>query len=160
MKLPAEYVMEKYKDKLFRAAFSVSRNPQDAEDVVQDTLLQYMYARRDFASEEHVKAWLLRTAINRAKNLVMSFWRRNRLPLEDYVAELAFEMPEDRALVEAVLALPQKYRTVLHLYYYEDCSVSEVGELLRLSASAVKSRLLRGRRMLKEALKEEWRDDE
>lgn len=160
MKLPLEELAERYKDNLFAAAFSVCKNSQDAEDVVQETFLQYHTTKTEFENEQHIRAWLLRVAINRAKNITLSFWRRKSLPLEDYAATLAFETPEAGELFEAVMALPEKYRVVVHLYYYEDYSVKEIAGLLRLSESGVKARLMRGRRLLKEALKEEWNDDE
>ena len=97
--------------------------------------------------------------INRAKNIAASFWRRNTMPLEEYLLSLPFQEPEDRSLMEAVLALPEKYRTVIHLFYYEDYSVRDIGSILRLTQAAVKTRLSRGRKLLKDALKEEWMDE-
>ncbi|MDD5940639.1 MAG: sigma-70 family RNA polymerase sigma factor [Lachnospiraceae bacterium] len=160
MKLSAEYLAGKYQDNIFRAAFSVCRNREDAEDVTQDTFLQYMHTKREFESEEHIKAWLLRTAINKSKNLITAFWHRNRTSLEDYLAQVPFAGPQDRDLVEAVLRLPESVRIVVHLYYYEDYSVAEISELLHLSQSAVKNRLLRGRKILKASLKDGWPDDD
>ena len=160
MRLRAEYLAEAYKENVFRAAFSITKNVADAEDIVQDTFLQYLRSNREFDGEEHIKAWLLRTALNRAKNLKMAFWHRNKVSLEDYMDSVSFEEPADRSLIEAVLALPQKYRMVIHLYYYEDYSVKEISSVLCLSESAVKNRLLRGRHMLKDMLKEEWIDVE
>ena len=160
MKLSARYLAGKYQDNIFRAAFSVCRNREDAEDVTQDTFLQYMHTKQEFESEEHIKAWLLRTAINKSKNLITAFWHRNRTSLEDYLAQVPFAGPQDRDLVEAVLRLPESVRIVVHLYYYEDYSVAEIGELLHLSQSAVKNRLLRGRKILKASLKDGWSDDD
>lgn len=160
MRLQTEYLVERYQENIFRAAFSIVKNCADAEDMVQDTFLQYLRSDREFDSEEHIKAWLLRTAINKAKNLRMAFWHRNKVSLEDYLATIPFENPMDHELIDAVLSLPQKYRLVVHLYYYEDYSVREIAAVLTLSESAVKNRLLRGRQMLKNMLKEEWNDDE
>lgn len=153
MRQPVEDLVRMYQENLFRAAFSVCRNQQDAEDVVQETFIRYMRSDRDFESEEHIKAWLLRTAINQAKNVVRSFWHRNRSGTDEFLEQTAFAKPEDRDLVQAVLALPEKYRVVLHLFYYEDESVSDIASLLKISESAVKNRLLRGRKMLKNMLK-------
>lgn len=160
MRIPADTLVRKYQENIFRAAFSVCRDQADAEDIVQDTFIQYLRTKQDFASEEHIKAWLLRTAINKAKNLVKAFWRRNRASWEEAAADIPFEDPKDRELVEAVLALPKKHRVVIHLYYYEGYSVAEIGQMLGLTQSAVKNRLLRARKALKESLKEEWSDDE
>ena len=72
---------------------------------------------------------------------------------------LTFETPESENLFETVMQLPEKYRIVIHLYYYEDYSVGEIAKILKLSESNVKTRLMRGRAMLREVLKEEWDDD-
>jgi RNA polymerase sigma-70 factor (ECF subfamily) len=159
MRLPADYLAEKYQENIFRAALSVSKRPGDAEDAVQDAFVQYLRSDRDFESEEHIKACLIRTAINRAKNTVVSFWNRNRIAWEEYMADIPFEEDKDQILVEAVMELPAKYRIVIHLFYYEDYSVSEIGEILNVSQSAIKNRLLRARKMLKEKLKEDWIDE-
>ena len=98
-------------------------------------------------------------AINKAKNMNLSFWRKNKTSLEDYMETLVFETPESEHLFETVMGLPEKYRIVIHLFYYEDYSVREIGEILKISESNVKVRLSRGRMLLRETLKEEWDDD-
>ena len=82
------------------------------------------------------------------------------MPLEEYMETLAFETPQEETLFETVMQLPEKYRIVIHLYYYEDYLVSEIAEVLKLTQSNVKIRLSRGRKLLKQALKEDWEDDE
>ncbi|MDE6219103.1 MAG: sigma-70 family RNA polymerase sigma factor [Lachnospiraceae bacterium] len=148
-----------YQNSLFAAAFSICKNTQDAEDVVQDTLIQYYTTKKEFENEQHIRAWLIRVAVNKAKNITHTFWRRNKVSIEDYMETLTFETPEAENLFETVMQLPEKYRIVIHLYYYEDYSVSEIAGILKLSESNVKTRLSRGRAMLKEVLKEEWDDD-
>lgn len=160
MRASVDEIFRKYGDKIFSAAFSVCRNRADADDVVQDTLIRYYSLNKEFESEEHLKAWLLRVAINRAKDIVHSFWRRNQTQWEDYMDELAFEEPEDSRLFEAVMALPEKYRTVIHLFYYEDYAVDEIAHILHRSKGTVKSQLNRGRTLLKNMLQEDWNDDE
>ena len=90
----------------------------------------------------------------------MSFWRRRGVPLEDYAETLAFPSPEAGDLFEKVMKLPEKYRIVIHLFYYEDYTTQEISDILHLSVNNVKTRLSRGRALLKETLKEEWNDDE
>ena len=158
MKTETSVVMEKYKDSLFSAAFNVCANAADAEDVVQDTFLRYHTTDTQFADEQHIRAWLLRVAINKAKNVTMSFWRRRGVPLEDYVETLAFPSPEAGELFEQVMKLPEKYRIVIHLFYYD--SVREIAGILRITEANVKVRLSRGRRLLKEALQEVWDDEQ
>lgn len=159
MKTPVDELMGRYRDNVFAAAFNVCKNAADADDIVQETFLQYYMEQKEFDNEQHIRAWLLRVAINKAKNVNHSFWRRNKMPLEDYMESLAFEAPEDGELFAAVMGLPEKYRVAIHLYYYEDYSVREIAGLLRLTESNAKARLSRGRRMLRIALKEGWEDD-
>ena len=148
-----------YQRSLFAAAFNMCKNKQDAEDEVQDTFVQYYTTKKEFESEQHVRAWLMRVAVNKAKNINRTFWRRNKVSIEDYMETLVFETPEAETLFETVMQLPEKYRIVIHLYYYEDYTVSEIADILKLSESNVKIRLSRGRGMLRNALKEEWDDD-
>ena len=160
MRLPVQDLMNMYKNNVYAAAFSICKNASDAEDVVQDTFLQYYSTHKSFDSEQHIRAWLLRVAINKAKNIQSSFWRRNSMPLEDYIETLSFETPETEELFEEVMKLPEKYRVVVHLFYYEDYSIKEIARILKTTESNVKVRLSRGRAMLKEALKEGWEDEQ
>jgi len=160
MRIQTEALMDKYKDNLFAVAFHVCKNAADADDVVQETLIQYHTSDKQFENEQHIKAWLLRVAIHRAVNITRSFWRRQSVPLEDYVQTLTFETLESETLFEEVMRLPEKYRVVIHLFYYEDYTVREIADILNLSESNVKVRLTRGRKLLKKVLKEEWSNDE
>lgn len=160
MKPSIETLVDTYQNNLYTAAFSVCRNVQDAEDAVQDTFLQYLSQKDIFQSEQHLRAWLLRVAINKAKNKTTAFFRRNTLPLEDYIETLVFPTEEASGLFEAVMKLPESYRIVIHLYYYEDCSVKEIADILKAAPGTVKVRLSRGRALLRDMLKEEWDHDE
>ena len=160
MRLPVQELMNMYKNNVYAAAFSICKNASDAEDVVQDTFLKYYMTHKNFDSEQHIRAWLLRVAINKAKNIQASFWRRNGVPLEDYIETLSFETPESKDLFEEVMKLPEKYRVVVHLFYYEDYSVKEIARILKISESNIKVRLSRGRALLKDALKEGWEDEQ
>lgn len=159
MRLPVQTLMEAYKNHLYAVAFNVCKNAEDAEDVIQDTFVQYYTSKKEFENEQHLRAWLLRVAINKAKNVTHTFWRKNKVSLEDYMEILSFETQESRNLFETVMGLPEKYRITIHLFYYEDYAVNEIAEILNISVSNVKVRLSRGRAMLKEALKEEWDDE-
>ena len=160
MKLTVDEAFLRYKDRVFSAAFNVCQNWSDADDVVQSTFLKYYNLDLVFESEEHLKAWLLRVAVNQARDLTKSFWQRNRVPWEDCMNELPFEEPEDSRLFEAVMMLPDKYRVVIHLFYYEDYSITEIAQILNRREGTVKSQLNRGRKLLKTILMEEWEDDE
>ena len=160
MKLSAEDAFRQYGDRVFSAAFSVAGNPEDADDAVQNTFLKYCVHDKEFADQEHLRAWLLRVAINEAKDQRRSFWQKHRVSLEDYMETLTFHEPEDKSLFEAVMALPVKYRVVVHLFYYEDYSIAQIAQVLHAREGTVKSQLSRGRQLLKNRLLEEWNDDE
>ncbi len=160
MRQSVQELFEKYQDNLYIIAFNVCKNAEDAKDVVQDTFIQYYSAKKEFDNEQHIRAWLIRVAINKAKNVNGTFWRKNKISLEDYMESLVFETPESEELFETVMHLPEKYRIVIHLFYYEEYSVHEIADILKLSESNVKVRLSRGRSLLKEKLQEEWEHDE
>lgn len=103
MRLSADDAFARYGDRVFSAAFSVCGNREDADDAVQDAFLKYMTRNDDFTDENHLKAWLLRVGINRAKDLTGAFWHRNRVSWEDYMEELEFVQPEDKTLFDARL---------------------------------------------------------
>ena len=159
MRMETQALAETYRDRLFAAAFQVCGNAADAEDAAQEALLRYHISEKQFESEQHIRAWLLRVAINCAKNASRSFFRRNTVPLEDYMDSLEFDSGESREIFREVMNLPETYRLVIHLYYYEDYSVAEIGRILGLTESNVKLRLSRGRQLLKKALQEVWDDE-
>ena len=159
MKPSTESIYRTYGDRLFTIAYTVCQNREDAEDAMQDTLIRYSSAKQEFESMEHIKAWLIRVTINRAKDIRASFWRRKKADWEENAASLAFEEPEESRLFEAVMGLEEKYRIVVHMFYYEDYDIGEIAQILRCPSGTIKSRLSRGRRLLKAVLKEEWKDD-
>lgn len=160
MRQSVQELFEKYQNNLYIVACNICKNAEDAKDVVQDTFIQYYSAKKEFDNEQHIRAWLIRVAINKAKNVNGTFWRKNKISLEDYMESLVFETPESEELFETVMHLPEKYRIVIHLFYYEEYSVHEIADILKLSESNVKVRLSRGRSLLKEKLQEEWEYDE
>lgn len=147
-----EQVLEMYGNTVYRLAYASMRSTMDAEDICQDVFLRYFQKRPVFESEEHRRAWLLRVTVNRARTLFRSAWFRYRLPLDERVA---FPEPEERNLDEALLRLNGKDREVLHLFYYEQLSVREIGVLLGRKESTVRTQLTRARRRLGEMLKGE-----
>lgn len=160
MRLPVDTLVQRYHQNLYAAAYSVCANREDAEEAAQDAFIQYHLSKKEFANEEHIRAWLIRVAINKAKNAAKSFWRRHRVTLEEQMQGMAFESDVDSQVFEAAMRLPDNYRPVVHLFYYEDYSVREIAGILGLSEANVKTRLSRARAMLRDTLKEVWSDDE
>lgn len=143
-------VLERYGDMVYRLAYARTQQKSDAEDVFQETFLRYIRKKPVFRCEEHRKAWLLRVTINLSKKLKASAWVRHTVPLE---ADTPYAQPEMSELREELWKLPQKYRTVLHLYYFEELSVQEICRLLDQKPSTVRSWLTRARALLKKRLK-------
>ena len=155
MRIATEELVRQYQDRLFAAALSICKNPEDAEDVVQDVFLKYHTSSKEFCDEEHLKAWLLRLIINRGRDLWRRRTVRNVTPLSDLLPSTSFASKEASELFFAVMSLPPKYRMVVHLYYYEDYPVSDIAGLLHISESNVKIRLMRARKELKQYLTED-----
>lgn len=145
-------ILDRYSSMVYRLAFARTNNRFDADDILQEVFLRYIRAKSDFQGEEHRKAWLIRTTINCSKTLLASAWFRKTAPLND---SLYTEMKENSEVYYAVLSLPVKYRTVIHLFYYEDYAVAEIADLLDFKQSTVKSQLHRARNMLRAKLKGE-----
>ena len=109
---------QRYMDTIFRLAFHYTKSQAEADDITQEVLLKLYRTDKQFESEAHVKHWLLRVTINACKKALLSPWRRTE-PIEDHTAALPFPSPEHSALMDAVLALPAKYRVPIYLHYYE-----------------------------------------
>ncbi len=160
-----EQVMRFYMPMVYRIAFSRLGSPHEAEDITQEVFLKYFRADIEYNDEEHRKAWLIRCTINCTKTLVTSAWFRHRASDEGLEnMEENGEIPgsdgdieriEQRSSVmSAVQKLPEKYRTVIHLFYFEDMSVAQISKATGIREATVKSQLSRARDMLKPMLKE------
>lgn len=155
--LPAKKLLEMYSDTVFRIAYAGTHNQADAEDITQNVFLKYITARKNFNSEEHRKAWILRVAVNCTKDFVKSAHYRHRADIEQLPegsCEPSYELEEKSEVYYAVQSLPEKYRIPIHLFYYEDMSVAQIAAILREKQSTVRSQLSRARDMLREILKE------
>lgn len=147
-------IIEKYFNMIYKLAIAEVKDVHTAEDVTSDVFLKFMQTQKAFESEEHIKAWLLRVTINASKSFFSSSWFKKTVPLEETLE--AAEIPEEESEVYlAVMKLPEKYRTVIHLFYYEELSVREIAEVINSNESTVKSQLSRARAILKETLKGE-----
>ncbi len=141
-----------YKDDVYRLSLSYTKSTADAEDVCQTVFLKLMEQPK---LPENVKAWLMQVTANTCRNLLKSSWWRRTEALDD---TLAAAVPEDLSdISQAVMGLAPKYRVVIYLHYYEQYSTKEIASLLRISQTAVTTRLSRGREQLKNELQEEYR---
>lgn len=148
-------VVEQHQNQVYCLALHMLGSAQDADDAVQEVFLRLFRAEKGFDGPEHLRRWLLRVTVNHCRDVLKSPWRRRRVALDSVAPTPVFDHPEDGALYAAVMALPEKYRTVLDLFYYEEMSVKETAEVLGLSPSVVTTRLSRARGLLKARLGEE-----
>ncbi len=142
-------LVKAYRTEMYKIAFCYTKSHADAEDVTQEAFLRLYRCRNTFPSDEECKAWLIRVTINCAKDLLKSHWYR----FSEAIPETQ-KMPEyeENELLKIVMKLGRKYRTVLFLFYYEEYSVAEIAKMLKISQSAVTTRLSRGRNQLKKIL--------
>lgn len=150
----AEKILDTYGNSILRYAYSYLHNMSDAEEVLQDTLVQFLKTAPVFEGHQHEKAWLLRVAGNLSKNrLAYNSVRRT----DELNEELTAENREDLSFVwDAVRQLPENYRTAIHLFYYEGYSTKQIARLLQKKEATVRSDLHRGREKLRAVLKEAY----
>ena len=136
---------------VYRVCFAYMKNRADTEDAVQDTFFRLIRSGPAFESEEHEKAWLIKTASNVCKNVLRHWWRRRESIEEHYDTPDSEEIGTDDVL-SAVTSLPEKYKTVVYLYYYEGYSSVEIADILKKPQSTVRNYLHEVRAVLKERL--------
>lgn len=147
-----EKIIEQYSDMVYRLAFSRVGTRQDADDVYQEVFYRYLRKHPSFKSEEHRKAWLLRVTINCSNTFLTSSWRKRQT---EFPEDMPFKEPKQQDLYVVLQQLPEKYRVVIHLFYYEELSVEEIGKILNRKPSTVRTQLTRAREMLRRIIKEE-----
>lgn len=152
--------VRRHQDMVYRIALHRLASADDAEDAVQEVFLRLYTWEKGFDSPEHLRFWLIRVTVNYCKNELKTPWRRRRVSLEVLPEQPVFQEPEQRELYQAVMALPEKYRTVLDLFYYEELSTREIAQVLDIRQSAVTTRLARAREKLKKTLTGVWQDEE
>ena len=152
-----EGVMDFYLPMVYRLSFSRVKNCHDANDIVQEVFLKYIRASKTYNDESHRKAWLIKTTVNTSKTLLTSAWNKRRSDNETVFEKGErdkkiddFELKD--TVFNAVIQLPPKYRTVIHLFYYEDMQIKDISAALSKPENTIKSHLLRARSMLKEKL--------
>lgn len=144
-------IYKRHMKTVYRVCFAYMKNPFDTEDAVQDTFYKMIRFEPTFESEEHEKAWLIRTATNICKNNV-KHWFRKRADLADYETLLSAENIEIDDTFEVVMGLPDKYKTVVYLYYYEGYTTPEISNILKKPQSTIRNYLYDARGILKKRL--------
>ena len=143
--------IRRHADRVRRLCLLHLKNEADTEDIFQTVFLKYTLSDKVFDSEEHEKAWIIRVTINTCRDLLRNMFRR-AVSLDDISEQAAAMPPDHREVLEAVLALPQKYRTVIYLHYYEEYSAPQIGQMLHKNVNTIYTLLSRGRNLLREKL--------
>lgn len=149
-----------FKESVWATALCCVRNVSDADDVTQDVFLALFTYTGSFAGDEHVKAWLLRCAINRSRDILRSHWYKFSEPLSAAEEIPAPESDGGNSLLPYIMKLGRKQRITLYMHYYEGYTVKEIAGMLGIKESAVKLRLVRGRKQLGELLSSERKGHE
>ena len=142
-------VIEKYSDMVYRIALTRSGTIENAEDIFQEVFIKFSEKKPNFNNEEHEKAWFIRVTINLSKNINKSAWNRRVITLDE---SITFENKEETNVFSVVSELPQNYKTVIYLSYYEGYKVKEIAEIMNKREGTIKTWLYRAREILKQKL--------
>lgn len=148
----ARRAIERYGNTVRRLCMMHLKNHADTEDIFQTVFLKYVLSSVSFESDEHEKAWLIRVTINACKDLLKSVFRSRTVSLDQLLDQPAPMPPDHREVLEAVLALPKKYRDVVYLHYYEDYTAPEISKILGKNVNTVYTLLTRARQLLRDRL--------
>ena len=157
-----EEIINEYGDMVYRIAMVYGTTKEDAEDIFQEVFLRLVKYKERLESREHIRNWLIRVTINCGKTHKMKMFKGQALSLDESIVE---DVSKDVSEMEwkvyaAVKSLPEKYRTVIHLYYYEELSIQEISECLGRKVGTVKSQLARGRELVSRKLGKEFGNGE
>lgn len=144
--------IERYADTVRRLCMVYLKNHADTEDIFQTVFLKYVLSSVSFASDEHEKAWFIRVTINACKDLLKNFFRSRTVSLEEIIDHPAKPPPDYREVLEAVCALPTKYREVVYLHYFEEYTAPQISRILGKNVNTVYTLLTRSRQLLREKL--------
>lgn len=143
----------KYSDILYKVCIVILCNEHDVQDAIQDTFCRYLEKKPEFRDEEHEKAWLIRVATNICRDMIRFRIRHPKVSIDEVENTLA--APEDKEILRELLELPVRQKTVLYLHYVEGYQIKEIADILGITESAVKTRLLRGRKQMRDAVRME-----
>lgn len=141
-------VYERHVGMVYRICYAYLKNPADTEDMVQNTFLRLISHGPHFESPQHEKAWLIVTASNLCRDFHRHWWQR-RASMEEYENVQTAPPRDADETLQALLDLPDKYKTAMYLYYYEGFDSTEVAQMLKKPRSTIRTYLYRGRKILK-----------
>lgn len=144
-------IYERQVNTVYRVCFTYMKNAADTEDIVQETFCKLMTSGTSFESAEHEKAWLIRTASNLCKNALRHWWRK-RENIEDFNDIQDGKGIETDEILSVVMGLPDKYKNVVYLYYYEGYDSAQISSILKKPKSTIRNYLSEARKILKNKL--------
>lgn len=149
-----EKIVRKYADLVYRVAYTILKNKSDAEDIFQDVFMKVCTENISFMSEEHEKAWLIKVTKNKCLDFLKKSCNKNKEELDENLVKE--ESNSNQYVVDEVMKLPEKYRVIIYLFYFEGYKISEMSQILEINESTIKSQLVKARELLKESLREEF----
>ena len=149
-----ENMVQKHGDMLFRISLVMLGNETDAEDAVQETVLKYIQKAPVFNGANHEKAWLIKVVTNQCRDMQRFRVKHSQISIEDL--QNCVSNPESCGIIEALMTIPEKFKTVMLLYYVEEYRIEEIATIIEKSTSAVKMRLQKGRKLLEEKYRKEY----
>lgn len=149
-------LVEEYGDDVLRIATVILKSKELAEDVYQETFLRVVRSYSSYRRESSEKTWIISIAVNLCRDYIRSAWKRRVVVTDDFLTytadsdteKIIEEKSERQALINAIMKLPDKYREIIHLFYYQELGVNDIAEILRIPGGTVKSRLFKARKLL------------
>lgn len=145
--------------RIYLIALSYTKNSDDAEDIMQNVFIKLWKHNKPFEDDEHMDKWLTIVCINESRDFIKNPFRKRNVPIDEAVNISVVDKTGNIDLFKAVMSLPTKERTIIHLFYYEDMSITDISDILKIKESAVKTRLFRARQKLKTLLGDEWNNE-
>ncbi len=149
-----DYLFDTYSEMILKIAYTYLKNTNSAEDILQEVLLKILKKKIYFVNSKQEKYWLIRVTINLCKDYLKSAWYRKNVALDETISYLP---KEQESVLKQVLELPENYKTVIYLYYYEGFHLQEIAKILHQKTATIGTWLARARKMLEEKLKGDWR---
>lgn len=152
-------IVKRNNQRIYLIALSYTKNGTDAEDIMQNVFMKLWKHNKPFEDDKHIDKWLTTVCINECRDYIRNPFRKRNVPIDEAIDISARDKTENMDLFQAVMSLPTKERTIIHLFYYEDMSINDISNILNIKESAVKTRLFRARQKLKTLLGDEWNNE-
>ena len=150
-----EEFVRKYAELVYRVAYTMLKNKENADDIFQEVFMKLCTENVTFINEEHQKAWIIRVTKNKCLDFFKKAENKRNTELDENL-HAEDTSKENSYVLDEVMKLPDKYRIVIYLFYFEGYKISEISKMLELNESTIKSQLVKARELLAISLKEEF----